>query len=268
VCLNLEGGHRNRMSFVLTGLHQAEKAAWVEAALFARLGGKERFDEVDVRFVPAPSDARTQEEASGRLHVSVKSRDERMVGRAFSSACIELALANYPGFFATGAPGQAQAYGVYWPALVDRSEVDERVVLWDGSVQPVAAPPRTLAADPRHPAPPMPAEPVEPVGPDVGEPLGSHFAARSGDKGGNANVGIWARTEAGYAWLERHLTADAAKALMPEAAELEVRRYELPELNALNFVIVGLLGEGVASSTAFDAQAKGLGEYLLSRVWH
>jgi hypothetical protein len=265
VCLNLEGGHRNRMSFVLTGLRQAEKAAWVEAALFARLGGKERFDEVDVRFVPAPSDARTQEESSGRLHVSVKSRDDRMVGRAFSSACIELALANYPGFFATGAPGEAQSYGVYWPALVDRSEVDERIVLWDGSNQPVAAPPRTTAIERGHA--PVAEVTAEPVGPAAGEPLGAHFAARSGDKGGNANMGIWARDEAGYVWLAANLTADKVRELMPEAAELEVRRYELPNIHALNFVIGGLLGEGVASSTAFDAQAKGLGEYLLSRVW-
>jgi Acyclic terpene utilisation family protein AtuA len=264
VCLNLAGGHRNRMSFVLTGLHQREKATWVESMLFSRLGGKERFDEVDVRFVPAPSDARTQEEASGRLHVTVKSHDERLVGRAFSSACIELALANYPGFFATGAPGEAQSYGVYWPALVDRTEVQERVVLWDGSVQPVAAPPRAMAAEPRRPPD---IGTVEPVGPMPDEPLGAHFAARSGDKGGNANVGIWARDDAGYAWLEQHLTAEAVKALLPEAATLDVRRYELPNIHALNFVIVGLLGEGVASSTAFDAQAKGLGEYLLSRIW-
>ena len=265
VCLNLEGGFRNRMSFVLTGLHQAEKAAWVESALFARLGGKERFDEVDVRFVPAPSDARTQEEASGRLHVTVKSRDERLVGRNFSSACIELALANYPGFFATGAPGEAQSFGVYWPALVDAAEVDERVVLWDGSRVEVARPPRETVESvrPRRAA----AASTTPVGPAPGEPLGAHFAARSGDKGGNANVGIWARDAAGYAWLEANLTAERVRALLPEAAQLEVRRTELPNIHALNFVIVGLLGEGVASSTAFDAQAKGLGEYLLSRVW-
>jgi hypothetical protein len=105
------------------------------------------------------------------------------------------------------------------------------------------------------------------TGPDVGQPLGSHFAARSGDKGGNANVGIWARDHAGYAWLEHHLTADRLRTLLPEAAALDIHRTELPNLRALNFVIVGLLGQGVASSTAFDAQAKGLGEYVLSRVW-
>ncbi len=105
-----------------------------------------------------------------------------------------------------------------------------------------------------------------PDGPGAGEPLGSRFAARSGDKGGNANVGIYAADDAGYAWLEANLTTDALRSLIPEATDLEVRRFELPNLKALNFVIVGYLGEGVAASTAFDPQAKGLGEYLRSRV--
>ncbi|MEZ5251125.1 MAG: hypothetical protein R2713_18470 [Ilumatobacteraceae bacterium] len=108
---------------------------------------------------------------------------------------------------------------------------------------------------------------ASPAGPRSGEPLGHWFAARSGDKGGNANVGVFARDEAGYAWLREHLTAEAIRRLIPEAAELEVRRYELANLHALNIVLVGYLGEGVASSTAFDTQAKGLGEYLRSRVW-
>lgn len=80
-------------------------------------------------------------------------------------------------------------------------------------------------------------------------------------------MGIWACDAAGYAWLAANLTPQKVQELLPEAAALEVRRTELANLHALNFVIVGLLGDGVASSTAFDAQAKGLGEYLLSRVW-
>jgi hypothetical protein len=106
-----------------------------------------------------------------------------------------------------------------------------------------------------------------PVGPGPGEPLGRFFGARSGDKGGNANVGIWATDAAGYGWLAANLTVDRFSDLLPEAAGLEVRRYELSNLFALNFVIVGFLGRGVASSTSFDAQAKGLGEYLRSRIW-
>jgi hypothetical protein len=262
VCINFDGGFRNRMTFVLTGLDQQAKAAWAESALFARLGGRDRYDEVDVRFTAAPPDAAGQEAASGRLHVSVKSSDERLVGRAFSSAVVELALANYPGFFVSSPPAEAQPFGVYWPALVDNSEVHQQVVLPDGSriaIDPTRAEPVEPIADP------VVAVDAPPTGPKSGEPLGSCFGARSGDKGGNANVGVWARDASGYAWLVDNLTAEAVRGLIPEIGDLAVQRHELPNLLALNFVIVGYLGRGVASSTAFDAQAKGLGEYLRSR---
>ena len=265
VCINYGGGYRNRTTFVLTGLNQPEKAAWVQSALFARLGGTDRYDEVDVRFVAAPADAIGQEASSGRLHIAVKSTDERAVGRAFSSAAIELALANYPGFFVASPPSDGQAFGVYWPALVANEEVHQVVVLADGrriSIEP----------SPTGPAGRSPTaighDDVAPVGPAPGEQLGRYFGARSGDKGGNANVGIWAVDAAGYAWLDANLTAEAVGALIPEAAGLAIHRHELPNLLALNFVIVGYLGDGVASSTAFDAQAKGLGEYLRSRPWN
>jgi Acyclic terpene utilisation family protein AtuA len=263
VAINYDGGHRNRMTFVLTGLHQAEKAKWAESALFARLGGKDRFDEVDVTFTAAPSDAAGQEASSGRLHVTVKSSDERVVGRAFSSAVVELALANYPGFFVSSQPTEAQPFGVYWPALVANDEVHQEVVLADGSRQAIEGAPMGTSAP--SPPPATPVERVAPSGPQPGQPLGEWFGARSGDKGGNANLGIWAGDAAGYAWLVENLTADTIPTLIPEASGLTVHRYELPNLLALNFVIVGYLGEGVASSTAFDPQAKGLGEYLRSR---
>lgn len=266
VSINLEGGFRNRMSFVLTGLDQQAKADWVTDALFRRLGGEAAMAdagiETDVRFVPAPPDATDgQESASGMLHVSVKGPDERLVGRAFSSAAVELALANYPGFFSTGAPGPAQSYGVYWPALVAAEDVDHVVVLADG---------RRITIPP---TPPGPGDPIaapsapraDPADLPSDTPLGRWFGARSGDKGGNANVGVWATDDPGYAWLERHLTPERIRALIPEAEGLEIRRYEFANLRAVNVVLVGYLGQGVASSTAFDPQAKGLGEYLRSR---
>lgn len=267
VCINLAGGHRNRMTFVLTGLDQEDKAEWVRSALVARMGGADRLREagvtVDVDLVTAPSDATGgQESASGKLHISVKAADERLVGRAFSSAAVELALANYPGFFATSAPGPAQAYGVYWPALVDAAEVDHVVVLDDGRRLRIEPSPSGGEFDPIEPMePPAVAVPDLPAG----APLGTWFGARSGDKGGNANVGVWATDDAGYAWLVEHLTAERVRELIPEASDLEVVRHELANVRALNFVLVGFLGEGVASSTAFDPQAKGLGEYLRSR---
>jgi hypothetical protein len=266
VAINYEGGFRNKMTFVLTGLAQEAKAQWVQGALVAAMGGPDRLREagitMEARFVPAPPDGPDQERSSGLLHVHVKSPDERAVGRAFSSAAVELALASYPGYFTTTPPGPASSFGVYWPALVPAEEIDQTVVLADG---------RRIRIDPAPTGPPS-ADPIVPAVIDAapatipaGTVLGEHFGARSGDKGGNANVGIWARDDAGYAWLAEHLTPDVIRRLLPEAASLEVQRHSLPNLRALNFVLVGYLGEGVASSTAFDPQAKGLGEYLRSR---
>jgi len=97
-------------------------------------------------------------------------------------------------------------------------------------------------------------------------PLGLICGARSGDKGGNANVGLWTRDPAAFGWLRNYLTVGRLRELLTEAADLEVTRFELPNLCALNFVIKGLLGQGVAASTRPDPQAKGLGEYLRSRL--
>ena len=255
------------MTFVLTGLEQEAKARWVADAVLDAMGGADHLREAGVsletRFVPAPSDGPDQEQSSGRLHLFARADDERMVGRAFSSAAIELALANIPGFFATSVPGPAQSYGVVLAST--RAGRRGRPGRRDGRRPP--------AQDPRTPSDAPAAEPVVAPGPpdvapdpvEPGRPLGHWFGARSGDKGGNANVGIWARDDAGYAWLAANLTAQRLQELLPEARDLEVRRYELPNLRALNFVLVGYLGEGVASSTSFDPQAKGLGEYLRSR---
>jgi hypothetical protein len=267
VAINYDGGFRNRMTVVLTGLEQEAKARWVADAVLDAMGGAEHLEEAGVtletRFVPAPSDGRDQEQSSGRLHLFARADDERSVGRAFSSAAIELALANIPGFFATSAPGPAQSYGVYWPALVPADEIDQVVVTDDGRRIRIPPPPTAGSGSELVVAPAAPDVAPAPVEP--GRPLGHWFGARSGDKGGNANVGIWARDDAGYAWLAANLTAQRLQELLPEARNLEVHRYELPNLRALNFVIVGYLGEGVASSTSFDPQAKGLGEYLRSR---
>jgi hypothetical protein len=258
VCINYLGGFRNGMTFVLTGLDVEEKAALVRRALFAELGGEERFASVDVRLVRTDkADAPSNDEATALLRITVKDQEGAKVGRAFTNAAVEMALGNYPGFFATTPPTPESPYGVYWPALVPRSWIDEVVVTHDGRRIPIAAPAgaggdASLAID----AP----------GATERRPLGTLFGARSGDKGGNANVGVWARSPEAFAWLRGFLDTERFRALVPDAAKLEVRRYELPNILSLNFVVVGLLGDGVAASTRADPQAKGLGEYLRSRL--
>ena len=263
VSINYIGGYRNTMTFVLTGLDIEAKAETARRQLFDSIGGEAAFDQVDVQLLRTDRpDALSNAEALAQLRITVKDRDLKKVGRAFSNKFTELALSSYPGFFTTTPPGAETTYGVYWPALVPAELVTQTVVVEDGRHLDVNEPTRR---------PPAGEEPDGGRGlpPELGLtrrlPLGTVFGARSGDKGGNANIGVWARSEDGYLWLEAFLTVDRLKELLPETARLQVHRYPLPNIRSLNFVVVGLLGEGVASSTRIDPQAKGLGEYLRSR---
>ncbi len=279
VALNMLGGYRNTMTMVITGLDVEAKAEHATRLLFERLGGPAQFEEADVRLLRFDRpDAPANELATAHLRVTVKDQDERKVGRAFSDAITELALAGYAGFHTTTPPAGASAYGVYWPALIPARLVAQQVHLPDGSTTAVRpdhhdpGPRATLQAVP-VPGPQPDAQDAEGSGgtstdtePSVTVPLGRLCGARSGDKGGNANVGLWAVSPAAYAWLRRYLTVEKFRELLTEAADLEVDRYELPNLLALNFVVHGLLAPGVSATTRPDPQAKGLGEYLRSRL--
>lgn len=268
VALNYTGGYRNSMTLVLTGLDLAAKAAWAEQQLLEALGGRDAVDEVDVQLLRLDHPhAERQAEAVAHLVVTVKDADPDKVGRRFSGAVTELTLSSYPGFHTTTPPSRASAYGVYWPALLPADLVPARVVLADGSVVTVPAPPGDAGRARTRPSPPVATPPPDrgTGEPTVLLPLGAVAGARSGDKGGNANVGFWTRTDEEYAWLHGYLGVDRLHALLPEADGLEIRRFALPNLRALNVVVVGLLGEGVASSTRPDPQAKALGEFLRSR---
>lgn len=266
VALNHLGGYRNRVTFVLTGLDIEAKAEAAGSALWARLGGRDRFAETDVRLVRSDHpDAVTNEEAMAHLRITVKDPDPQKVGRRFSGAAVELALANYPGFFATEPPGDASPYAVYWPAVVDPVGVPAVVDVDGAPFEVTSVPPDSRALSPvdEPTAPPWSADPE--LG-TVDVPLGRLVGARSGDKGGDANVGVWARTPEVFPWLAATLTVDEFRRLVPEAEDLAVHRHVFPNLLALNFVVVGLLGDGVAASTRYDPQAKSLGEYLRSRL--
>jgi hypothetical protein len=185
-----------------------------------------------------------------------------VVGRALGAAAVELALASYPGFHVLTPPGKGAPYGVFDDVYVPHGAVDHVAVLHDGRRVAVAPAHDTLVLE-DVPQPALP-EPV-PDGPTTRAPLGLVAGARSGDKGGNANVGVWARTDEAWRWLAHALTVERLRELLPETAELTVTRHVLPGLRALNFVVEGILGEGVAAQHRFDPQAKALGEWLRSR---
>jgi len=261
VSLNSVGGFRNAMTFVLTGLDIDAKAALVRRQLETGLTVKPAELEWTLARTDHP-DADTEEAASALLRCVVRDPDPANVGRQFSSAAVELGLASYPGFTTTAPPAEGQVYGIFTAGTVQADTVDHIAVHADGSRIEIPAAAETLELAPVAPfALPVPL----PFGETRRAPLGTIAGARSGDKGASANVGLWVRTEDQWRWLAHALTVEALRELLPEAAELPVTRHVLPNLRAVNFVIDGILGAGVAYQARFDPQAKGLGEWLRSR---
>jgi hypothetical protein len=268
VAMNELGGYRNDIGIALTGLDVEAKARVVEDAFWAACPHKPGdFASVTTRLVRTDkADPASNEEAVAVWRLTLKDPDERKVGRAVSDAMVELGLATIPGFFGvSGGPRGGRPYGVYRPAVVPAELVPQHVVMLGGDrtvVDSVApAPGRTARVSPA-PGPTASA----PSGDTVRAPIGRVVGARSGDKGGNANLGVFARSDEAWAWLDGFLTVDRLRALLPETADLVIDRHRLPALRSLNFVIYGLLQEGVAASTRQDAQAKSLGEWLRARV--
>lgn len=270
VAMNELGGFRNSFTVALTGLDIDAKAAFAEAAFWdACPYGPDDFASIESRVVPTNKpDPATQEEATAIWKLTVKDPDERKVGRAFADAMVHTALAGIPGMYGlAGGPGPGSPFGVYRPARIPSDLVVQYVHVNGTTTQVDSVSPVGSA----RPGVREPQEVLGAVTPQLGVstvevPLGAFVGTRSGDKGGDANLGVYARTDAGWAWLDVELTVERLQELLPETAALVVERYRFPNLRSLNFVVRGLLQEGVAASTRQDAQAKALGEWLRARV--
>ena len=265
VSCNTLRGYRNAVTFVLCGADIEAKSALVREQMDAALA---MASPEQVRWTLARTDhedADDEETASAFLHCMVRDADPAVVGRTFSARAVEVGLGSYPGFHLTAPPSDASPVGVYQPGFIPVDAVDHVALLHDGSRITIAPPPATRSVAPEPDATPDSFPPLA-HGRTRRASLGRIVGARSGDKGGNANLGVWARDDASWRWLAHTLTVAELQRLLPETATLPVRRYVLANLRALNFVIEGLLGEGVASSTRFDPQAKALGEWLRSRT--
>jgi len=266
VCINRAGGFRNDVNICLTGLDIEEKAALIEEAFWAASPYKPSdYAQATTRLMRNDhEDPETNERGVAILKISVKDPDPEKVGRAFSNGMGDLALATIPGFFGVGGgPSNGRPFGVYEPACIPAEVVPQEVVVLGGETREVSSviPSAEISVDPT-PGPDASA----PGGKTCRAPLGRVFGSRSGDKGGNANLGVFARSDEAWAWLEGFLSTEKFKELLPETAPMQVDRHPLPALRSVNFVIHGLLEEGVAASTRQDGQAKSLGEWLRARV--
>ena len=257
-------GFRNSLMIGLTGTDDLAKMRLLERQVWA-VSPIPREEIAETRTtmigggVPDPS---SNAEAISYVEFAVADPDESKVGRDWSNALASIALASIPGLFGVWPPGPAKPYAVYWPTTAARSLVKPTVHLgeekWEvAETEPVewfeAAVPRVET-------------PAAPAGDTTLVALGMVLGARSGDKGGDANLGVFARTDPAHGWMVEFLTVERIRHLLPDLAELEIERFHFPRLRAVNFVIHRLLDDGVASTLRVDPQAKGLGEYLRAKL--
>ena len=274
VSLNSIGGFRNEMTLILTGLDIEAKAELVRRQLETSLTVKP----AELEWTLARTDhadADTEQTASALLRCVARDPDPNTVGRQFSSAAVELALASYPGFTSTTPPGDGQVYGVFTAAYIPADQVDHLAVHADGTRTVIPPAARTLEL---RPGAARRAARTSAARTDAAGPAGHHRRSaqrrqgrqrqhrRLGPRWGERSDGKegWG-SEDQWRWLAHTLTVDRLRELLPETADLPVTRHVLANLRAVNFVIDGILGKGVAYQARFDPQAKGLGEWLRSR---
>lgn len=265
VCINTLGPSKQSVEVLLTGLDIEKKAELYLEQIFHNLGGREQFDAVDVQLIRSDKeDPATNEVAHAALRITVTAADPQKLGRLFTAKITELGLACVPGNTGRGAAGfNGKPVTVHWPALVNSRHITEHVYIGDQVID--VLPTQRLELDDVHYQRIPDDFGSAPNGPTQTVPFGRLFGTRSGDKGGNANCGVWARSDEAFSFLREFLTPQKFKKLCPDMAAFEIQRYELPNLRALNFVIEGILGTGAASNGRLDRQAKSLGEYLRAK---
>ena len=265
VCFNTRGPYKQSMETLLTGLDIEQKAERYLDAVFHNLGGREQFDDVDIQLIRSDhEDPDSNEVAHAALRVTITHSDPSKFGRLFAAKVTELGLAGIPGNTGRGAAGFSGGAAIYhWPALIDSQKITEHVHVGGKSIE-VLPTQRLGLEDIYYQQMPANIAPA-PTGPTRRVPFGRLFGTRSGDKGGNANVGVWALTDAAYSFLFEYLTVEEFKRLVPDFGAFAVERYDMPNLLAMNFYIKGVLGTGAASNHRIDKQAKSLGEYLRAK---
>ncbi|MEV6446990.1 acyclic terpene utilization AtuA family protein [Amycolatopsis sp. NPDC051716] len=211
--------------------------------------------------VPDPED---QWQATVAVQVTAAAAEQKTVSGFLNQFC-SYGLGSIPGFYID----MTQMYSMggqpridYWPGLVRQADLRHQVHLPDGRVLDIAPPPDTVVFTGQ---PETPASRAAPSGPTATVPFGQLVYARTGDKGANANLGVWARDEAAWPWLAGFLTADRLRELLgcPDAVGIE--RYEQPNLHGISFVLRGYFPPSGSANLALDQIGKSLGEFLRAR---
>jgi hypothetical protein len=256
-------GYSAEMTMIITGLDRDAKVEFALGQLWAEFPhGRDTFDEVEVNVIGGGvTDPQTLDQATALLRVAVAHRERDVVDR-FSRALVELVLGGYPGMALTSPPARARQRQLFWPTLLPIEHAPEHVTIdgrsWVVARSEVKARRAVPLAEPPNARPPHGEQ-------TTSVPLGHLAGSRSGDKGGNATLGLWARSDAAYSFLSTWWTPENVDKLLNPGEDVTLRLWHLPRLRAVGVTVVGWLGAGTATNLALDTQAKGLGEYVRAR---
>lgn len=262
LALTAEAGYETSVSIYLTGLDVDEKFALLQSHI-ERITKPLALTRLRVDRIGTPADdPADQWAAAQQVLVTGQADDRDQVGlAAFVQPLVGLFLEAFPGFYVIPVRHEQQIEA-YWPAIVPVKFIDHVAVLPGGERRPIPHPAVTqdFAGQPAHPEP----ERAPAAASLVRVPLGKVAHARSGDKGGNVNIGLWTSAQA-WPWLRGALTTEVLRRLYPAAAELRVERHELPSLRVVHFVVHGALDEGASSNGRPDIAGKAIAEFLRAR---
>jgi hypothetical protein len=259
-------GFSTEMTMLVTGLDRDRKVDYVLEQLWEEFpDGKKTFDDVEVNVIGGSDDnPLSPDAATALLRIAVADEDKTVVNR-FSRVVVELMLGGYPGMALTSPPARARQRQLFWPTLFPANWVSERVTV-SGETWQVH---RAHSAPTHNAPPPEPPPPTQQTDAavTVRAPLGRIAGSRSGDKGGNATLGLWTRSDKAHEFLQAQWTEQYVTDLLQvhNRSDITLRLWHLPNLRAVGVTVLGWLGQGTATNILLDTQAKGLGEFVRAR---
>ena len=277
VSISYHAGWRAFGRVVVTGPEALAKANKVAEAFWDAAGGKGAYEQALHQFIgwnACHAPLASCEPGEVLVQFAVRDQDERKINSRFAPQLVPRVLGTVPGITYIADQGRPKASEVvaFWPALVARQSVKQRVIIGDeelaveglrGGRHGAAEEGQGVRGEGQRDSP-LPLTLYPSPERSVRVALARLCLARSGDKGDTANIGVIARSEAIYAWMLEHLTSAFVKRYFDDVCQGEVERFELPNLLAVNFLLHRSLGGGGTLSLLLDAQGKTYAQFLLA----
>lgn len=284
-------GYQSEIVVNATGYGTAEKFDLFERMLkfgLKRLGILDKFDVLEFQRIGVPeSNPKSQLRSTTYLRIFAEASDSN-VNLGLASLLGEFAMQHYSGFHSTSDHRTAipKPYISYYPAIYPQSSLKTSINILQSlrSTEvagiksiPTTPPPRFENLSKRESYETRSPIDLSSLGPTTCARLGDIALARSGDKGGNANIGFFIPTQLPSAytassplyaeswdWLRTYLTIPKLKEMFGESwsDSFYIERVEFPKILAVHFVVYGVLGRGVSGSSRLDSFAKGMGDWL------